>query len=84
MVIAAVIVGNSSAGLIETPYIPLAAVNVGERQKGRLSAQNVIHCDFGKEAVAAAVDKALDDPIEDGFEDALAADQRRVSGDVRE
>lgn len=61
MAIASVFVGNSSAGLIETPYFPVAAINVGERQKGRLHAENVIHCEFGRDNVAAALRRALDD-----------------------
>jgi GDP/UDP-N,N'-diacetylbacillosamine 2-epimerase (hydrolysing) len=58
---AAVLVGNSSAGLIETPYFPIPAINLGERQKGRLHAENVIHAEFGKKNVSAALTRALDD-----------------------
>lgn len=61
MSIAAAMVGNSSAGLIETPYMPVAAINLGERQIGRLHAENVIHAEFGKTSVAAALDTALED-----------------------
>lgn len=35
-------IGNSSAGLLEAPIIPLGVINVGIRQKGRLAAENVI------------------------------------------
>lgn len=59
--IAQVLVGNSSAGLIETPYFPIAAINVGERQKGRKAAENVIHVDLGRDSVAAALEHALND-----------------------
>jgi UDP-N-acetylglucosamine 2-epimerase (non-hydrolysing)/GDP/UDP-N,N'-diacetylbacillosamine 2-epimerase (hydrolysing) len=58
---AAAMAGNSSAGLIETPYFPIPAINLGERQIGRLHAENVIHAEFGKESVAAALDTALED-----------------------
>jgi len=40
---ASVIVGNSSCGLIEAPYMDLPCVNVGNRQKGRLQSTNVIN-----------------------------------------
>ncbi len=60
--LAAVLVGNSSAGLIETPYLHLPAINLGARQKGRLRAENVISAELGKEAVAAALEQALNDP----------------------
>jgi len=42
--------GNSSAGLYEAPSIPLGAVNVGKRQKGRINAGNVL---FVEEDVAS-------------------------------
>ncbi len=61
MRLAAAMVGNSSAGLIETPYARIPAVNVGERQRGRAHAENVIHCEMGRAAVAAALDQALND-----------------------
>jgi UDP-N-acetylglucosamine 2-epimerase (non-hydrolysing)/GDP/UDP-N,N'-diacetylbacillosamine 2-epimerase (hydrolysing) len=69
---AAVMVGNSSAGLIETPYFRIPAVNLGERQIGRLHAENVIHAEFGKINVAAALHKALEDEV-------FAADVRHCS-----
>lgn len=61
MRMAAVMVGNSSAGLIETPYARIPAVNVGERQRGREHAENVIHSEMGQASVAAALDRALND-----------------------
>jgi GDP/UDP-N,N'-diacetylbacillosamine 2-epimerase (hydrolysing) len=40
-------IGNSSAGILEAPAIPLAVVNVGARQRGRLAADNVLFVDEG-------------------------------------
>ncbi|HEY9080152.1 UDP-N-acetylglucosamine 2-epimerase [Magnetovibrio sp.] len=60
--IAGVMLGNSSAGLIETPYFRIPAINLGDRQTGRLHAQNVIHAPFDKDAIATALHKALKDP----------------------
>jgi UDP-N-acetylglucosamine 2-epimerase len=53
------IVGNSSAGLIEAAALGTACVNVGPRQAGRERAGNVIDCDYGRAAVADAIDRAL-------------------------
>lgn len=39
---AVVMVGNSSSGLIEAPSFELSVVNIGDRQKGRIRAVNVI------------------------------------------
>ncbi len=62
MAIAAAMVGNSSAGLIETPYFRLPAINIGERQLSRDHAENVIHCSYDPVALRRALDKALRDP----------------------
>jgi GDP/UDP-N,N'-diacetylbacillosamine 2-epimerase (hydrolysing) len=42
MAISDCIVGNSSCGIIEAPYLDLPCVNVGHRQRGRLRSNNVI------------------------------------------
>lgn len=60
--LAGALVGNSSAGLIETPYLHIPAINLGKRQKGRRRAENVISCEFDREEIAAALDKAMNDP----------------------
>jgi len=39
---ASVMVGNSSSGIIEAPSFELPVVNIGERQKGRIRARNII------------------------------------------
>ena len=54
-----VVVGNSSSGLIEAPAVGVPTVNIGDRQRGRLRAPSVIDCLPEREAVAAAVDRAL-------------------------
>lgn len=59
--LAGAMVGNSSAGLIETPYFGLPAINIGERQKGRHAAENVLHCEADAAEIAAALDAALND-----------------------
>ena len=57
------IAGNSSAGILEAASVPVAAVNVGKRQFGRLASENVIFCETGRTAIDAAVDKALGKPF---------------------
>lgn len=59
--IASAFVGNSSAGIIETPTFRLPTINVGRRQEGRLHAENVIHVPHERVAIAAALDRALHD-----------------------
>jgi UDP-hydrolysing UDP-N-acetyl-D-glucosamine 2-epimerase len=59
--VAAVLVGNSSAGIVETASFGLPAVNVGRRQEGRLCAENVLHVPHERGAIRAALEKALED-----------------------
>jgi UDP-N-acetylglucosamine 2-epimerase (non-hydrolysing)/GDP/UDP-N,N'-diacetylbacillosamine 2-epimerase (hydrolysing) len=54
-----VVLGNSSSALIEVPALRKAAVNVGERQAGRLRATSVIDAPEERSAIAAAIARAL-------------------------
>jgi len=56
---AAVMVGNSSAALIEAPSVGLPAVNIGTRQKGRLRARNVVDVGHDTSAIELAVRRQL-------------------------
>lgn len=54
-----VMVGNSSSGLIETPFFELPVVNIGNRQKGRVRGVNVIDCGYGAGEIKTALKQAL-------------------------
>ncbi len=54
-----VIIGNSSSGLIEAPTFKLPAVNIGNRQAGRLHGINVINVGYSKDDIRKAIKKAL-------------------------
>ena len=56
-----VMIGNSSSGIIESPPFKLPVVNIGERQKGRERAINVIDVPYDKEKIKKAILKALYD-----------------------
>lgn len=53
------VVGNSSSGLYEAPSLKIPTVDVGDRQKGRLLADSVVHSDVAVEAISAAIEAAL-------------------------
>jgi UDP-hydrolysing UDP-N-acetyl-D-glucosamine 2-epimerase len=55
-----VMVGNSSSGLIEAPSFALPVVNVGNRQRGRLRAANVIDVGYGRAEILSGIRRALD------------------------
>jgi len=61
MATAAVMVGNSSSGIIEAPSFGLPFVNIGMRQEGRLRGDNVIDVPHDRDAIVEAVRKALHD-----------------------
>lgn len=61
MASASVMVGNSSAGLIETPAFSLPTVNIGTRQSGRERSENVLDVDYNREAIRESIKKALYD-----------------------
>lgn len=58
---ARVLVGNSSSGLLEAPSLKLAAINVGNRQKGRVHAANVQFVNHNENEILQALEKVLHD-----------------------
>lgn len=59
---AGVLIGNSSAGILEAPSFKLPAINIGTRQKGRMRAVNVIDVEqFDRASITDAIEKALGD-----------------------
>lgn len=58
-----VVAGNSSSGIIETPSFKKPTIDIGDRQRGRLKAANVINCPPKKSAIL----KSLDTVFSEGF-----------------
>jgi len=56
---AALVIGNSSAGIIEAPWIGVPTVNIGNRQDGRETAQSVFQSGNTVQDISKAIDKAL-------------------------
>lgn len=55
-----VMVGNSSSGMIEAPAFKLPVVNIGERQRGRIKAKNIINvAECKKDQLVRAINKTL-------------------------
>ena len=52
---AACVVGNSSSGVIETPFLGTPTLNIGLRQEGRRMASNIVCCDASYEGIRAAL-----------------------------
>ncbi len=56
---AAAIIGNSSSGVIEAPYMQVPSVNIGRRQDGREKGPSVIDCPCETGAIIKAIRKAV-------------------------
>lgn len=54
------VVGNSSSGLAEAPSMGIATINIGDRQKGRLSASSVINCEPTQQSISEALSTVFD------------------------
>ena len=53
------VIGNSSSGILESPYLGIPTVNVGERQKGRYRCDNIVQSGVGKTEIEQSIKKAL-------------------------
>lgn len=59
MSMCAAVIGNSSSAIIEAPYFKIPVVNIGNRQKGRLMADNIICCSNKCEDIVSSVMNAI-------------------------
>ncbi len=66
---AAVLLGNSSSGIIEAACFSLPVVNVGERQTGRMRSGNVLDVAMDRDEITAALGKAVDPTFREGLRD---------------
>ena len=49
--------GNSSSGIYEAASFGKYAINIGDRQKGRNTGENVVHCGISKDEIIKAYNK---------------------------
>jgi GDP/UDP-N,N'-diacetylbacillosamine 2-epimerase (hydrolysing) len=66
------LLGNSSSGIIEAASFGKYVINLGDRQKGRETGKNVIHCSFNKNDILDAIRRVKNLP---------AADKTNIYGD---
>lgn len=55
----AAVVGNSSSGLMEVPSFGKPTLDIGDRQKGRMAADSVLHCNSDKESILSGLNTVL-------------------------
>ena len=56
---ATAVIGNSSSGIIEAPAFKIPAVNIGDRQKGRIQAASTLNCLPDAKAIQQTMGNAL-------------------------
>ena len=54
------VIGNSSSGIYEAPYLAKPVVNVGDRQKGRFMSPNIINSSKGLEQIKNSIKKVYE------------------------
>jgi UDP-hydrolysing UDP-N-acetyl-D-glucosamine 2-epimerase len=59
--------GNSSSGIIEAPSLKLPVVNIGNRQRGRVRAANVIDVGYSRAEIIDGIKKALQPAFRNGL-----------------
>ena len=56
------VIGNSSSGIVEAPFLGIPVVNIGDRQKGRHLCRNVIQCNRDIASIEDAFSKMQTQP----------------------
>jgi UDP-hydrolysing UDP-N-acetyl-D-glucosamine 2-epimerase len=52
------IIGNSSAGIIEAPSFNIPTINIGDRQNGRVNSDSVLNCDLNHKDILKKIEIA--------------------------
>ncbi len=53
------VIGNSSSGILESPFLAIPTVNIGDRQKGRYQCDNIVQSDCDYNSILNSVQKAI-------------------------
>jgi len=53
------VIGNSSSGVLESSFLSIPTVNIGNRQKGRYLCNNVVTSDIDESEIKSAINEAL-------------------------
>ena len=57
------VIGNSSSGIVEAPFMNIPVINIGDRQKGRYQCGNVLQCEPNRAAISSAIKATLDSKL---------------------
>jgi len=65
------VVGNSSSGLVEAPSFKIGTIDIGDRQKGRIKADSVIHVEPNKKSILEGFSKLYSQEFQSKLEDTI-------------
>lgn len=65
------VVGNSSSGIIEVPSFGIPTLDIGDRQKGRIASDSVVHCGTDKQEIVDGLVRVLSDEQKDKAKNCL-------------
>lgn len=57
---ASFVIGNSSSGIVEAPFLNIPVINIGNRQKGRHLCDNIYQCNPTKSEITKAIHEITD------------------------
>jgi GDP/UDP-N,N'-diacetylbacillosamine 2-epimerase (hydrolysing) len=58
----ACLVGNSSSGILEAPTFRVPVINIGNRQRGRPQAANILNCGYDAKEIESTIRRSQTDP----------------------
>jgi GDP/UDP-N,N'-diacetylbacillosamine 2-epimerase (hydrolysing) len=56
-----VLIGNSSSGIMEAPFLQIPSINIGTRQTGRLTSKSIINVGYDQKIILKAIKKTIYD-----------------------
>ena len=59
MTYAALVIGNSSSGIVEAPVVGVPTINIGERQQGRIMTKSIFTCSHETEEIVRTITTVL-------------------------
>ena len=57
------IVGNSSSGILEAPYLGIPTIDIGKRQKGRSGGDSIFRSSPNVTSITATIKRALESSV---------------------
>ena len=54
-----IVVGNSSSGIIEVPFLNTPTLNIGDRQKGRYFSSSIFQCELNSKKIIKSINSIL-------------------------